>query len=154
MNSNRSTKRHLSLQPLTKEHHNTLSLCWKIQKALIKNIEPARIKRYADWFYKTELHPHFEIEEKYIFTILGNKNELVKRALEEHRRIKRLFESPVDPSISLRKIEEELENHIRFEERVLFNIIQEIATEKELALISIKHDRIINKEEWNDPFWA
>jgi hypothetical protein len=32
-------------------------------------------------------------------------------------------------------------------------MIQEIASEKELALISIKHDRVINKEEWNDRFW-
>jgi len=146
-------KRHKIIQPLSREHHNGLLLCWKIRKGIIKSIDPDRIKKYSDWFYQKHLLPHFEIEEKYLFPILGDYNELVKRALAEHRKLKRLFENQDEKIKSLSLIEEDLENHIRFEERILFNKIQEIATENELALIASVHKDTQLTDNWDDPFW-
>ncbi|MTE27431.1 hemerythrin domain-containing protein [Winogradskyella ouciana] len=146
-------KRHKALQPLSREHHHGLLLSWKIRTGFSKNIDPKRIRTYADWFYKNHLIPHFEIEENHIFPILEDENELVKRALAEHRRLKRLFEEREDDIKTLSKIEEELEQHIRFEERVLFPEIQKVATEDEFFHIEKIHQPEKFVENEKDLFW-
>lgn len=146
-------KRHKALQPLSREHHHGLLLSWKIRSGFSKNIEPKRIKTYADWFYETHLVPHFEMEEKHIFTILKEDNDHIKRAMADHRRLKRLFTKQDDEAKVLSKIEEELDKHIRFEERVLFPEIQKVATESQLALIEDIHKEEDFEDKIDDEFW-
>ena len=153
MISNRPLKRVLELQPLSHDHHHGLQLCWKIRTGFSKQIEVERIKKYADWFFTNHLVPHFELEEEYIFTILDPKNELVKQALTDHRRLKRLFSQATDLEKSLGRIEEELEKHIRFEERVLFPEVQTEATAEQLAEIAKIHNHEVFVENNEDPFW-
>ena len=93
------------------------------------------------------------MEEKYVFPILETENELVKRALTEHRRLKRLFKQTTNIEKSLVLIEEELEAHIRFEERILFVEIQKIATQDQLAKIKEIHIEEPFTENNDDPFW-
>jgi len=146
-------KRNEFLKPLSRDHHHGLLLCWKIRTGIKKSIEPERIKKYADWFYQHQLIPHFEVEEKYIFSILGNEHELIKKAIAEHRRLKRLFESSGELLRNLSLIEEELESHIRFEERILFNEIQAIANAKQLAAIQQIHFNEKFADNFTDTFW-
>lgn len=146
-------KRHRALQPLSREHHRGLLLSWKIREGLKRGVEPARIKKYTDWFWENHLRPHFEFEEKYIFPILGNKDKMVKRAKKEHGRLRRLFTSKERVEIKLSLIEEELVAHIRFEERVLFNEIQKIADSEQLTLLEKIHQKTPNTESWEDKFW-
>jgi hypothetical protein len=143
------------LTPLSREHHHGLLLCWKIRTGIRKNIEISRILSYADWFYKNYLIDHFEIEERYVFSVLGNENELVRRALKEHRKLRRLFEGANEEHKNLVLIEENLDAHIRFEERVLFNEIQAVASHKQLEEIMIHHSdqTELKVEEWSDEFW-
>lgn len=145
-------KRHKALQPLSREHHHGLLLSWKIRAGFSKNIAPERIKKYADWFFNTHLLPHFKMEEQHVFPILEPHNELVKKALAEHRLLKRLFEDD-DTKMALSKIEEVLDNHIRFEERVLFPEIQKIATESQLAEIEKIHNETAFEDKLDDEFW-
>lgn len=146
-------KRHKALQPFSRQHHHGLLLSWKIRSGFNKNIEVERIKTYADWFFENELLPHFDLEETHIFPLLDADHEWIKRALAEHRRLKRLFNDDKDVERSLHKIEEELEQHIRFEERTLFPEIQKNATEAQLELIeTIHHDeRFVDNA--SDEFW-
>lgn len=146
-------KRHKALQPLSREHHYGLLLSWKIRAGFSKGIAPKRIRVYADWFFENHLIPHFEMEEAHIFTILDDENELVKRALAEHRRLKGLFEESDDDTKTLNKIEEELDNHIRFEERVLFPEIQKVATEAEFLHIEKIHQSETFEDKVDDLFW-
>lgn len=146
-------KRKEALKPLSRDHHHGLLLCWKIRQGIKLNIEPERIRKYLDWFWMSYLKPHFEIEEQYVFPILGNENELVKQALAEHRRLKRLFENENDLSKTNSLIEEELEKHIRFEERVLFNAIQSVASSEQLIQIEIDCVDKCFYENLSDPFW-
>ena len=88
-----------------------------------------------------------------MFPILGDKDELIKRALTEHHRLIRLFTDTNSISKSLSLIEEELEQHIRFEERILFNKIQKAATEKQLKTISELHIDPKLKDNTADEFW-
>ncbi len=146
-------KRTEALKSLSRDHHHGLLLCWKIRQGIKQNVEPDRIKKYLDWFWISYLKPHFEIEEQYVFPILGKENKLVKQALAEHRKLKRLFvnESDIQKSISL--IEEELEKHIRFEERVLFNEIQVVESSEQLLQIELDSSDKIFYENLSDPFW-
>tara|TARA_R110002072_G_scaffold249501_3_gene408411 strand:- start:131 stop:592 length:462 start_codon:yes stop_codon:yes gene_type:complete len=146
-------KRHKALQNLSREHHHGLLLSWKIRAGFSKNIEPKRIKVYADWFFETHLIPHFEMEEAHIFTILNEDSDLIKKALADHRRLKRLFTESDDEAKALSKIEEELDKHIRFEERVLFPEIQKVATEAQLALIEAIHQDDDFIDKLDDEFW-
>ena len=146
-------KRHKALQPLSRDHHQGLLLSWKIRSGFSKNIEAERIKTYTDWFFETHLMPHFELEETYIFPLLEADNELIKRAMADHRRLKRLFNAKDNIEKSLHKIEEELEQHIRFEERVLFPEIQKVATEKELEHIETIHNDEGFVDKTDDEFW-
>ncbi|MDX1759623.1 MAG: hemerythrin domain-containing protein [Arenibacter algicola] len=146
-------KRHKAIQPLSREHHQGLLLSWKIRTGLSKGVSTDRIKTYADWFYKTYLIPHFEEEEKHLFPILGNDHILVKKAIAQHRRLDRLFKSTSELKKSLNHIEEELEQHIRFEERVLFNEIQKVGTEQQLQFILEHHNQTKFLENTTDRFW-
>lgn len=146
-------KRHEALKTLSREHHHGLLLCWKIRVGIKNNIELSRIKTYADWFYHTYLISHFEMEENYLFSILGEQNKLIKKAISDHRRLKRLFKDDLDHKKSLSLIEEELERHIRFEERVLFNEIQRNATQEQLLALAQIHSEEKFVDNLTDTFW-
>ncbi|MCM4154722.1 hemerythrin domain-containing protein [Gramella sp. AN32] len=153
MDDKKPLKRHEALKPLSRQHHFGLLFSWKLRKGFAGNISVNRLKAYADWFFVHEIEPHFKLEEDHIFPILGVRDALIVRALKEHRRIERLFHDQDNPKNSLSLLEEELEAHIRFEERVLFAEIQKVATQQELKKIEEIHFEIGSKEEYMDTFW-
>ena len=120
---------------------------------MAKNIDLQRIKKYVDWFYEIYLKTHFELEEKYVFTILEADNALIEKVLKEHRTLNELFESTSDLEINLKRIEKELDSHIRFEERVLFAEIQKAATEEQLKKIEEIHSKEAFIENKDADFW-
>ncbi len=146
-------KRHKALIPLSHDHHHGLLLCWKIRMGFSKSIEVDRIKEYADWFFENYFKPHFEKEEQYIYPILGNQHKMVKKAIAQHKRLTRLFTTNKDLEESLSLLEEELSLHIRFEESLLFNEIQNIATEQQLTVISGIYEEKEFIENSTDEFW-
>jgi hemerythrin superfamily protein len=146
-------KRHLLLQDLSRDHHQGLLLCWKIRTGFKKDIRPQRIMKYVKWFWKNHLIAHFEIEEKVVFPILGNDHESVKKALSEHRKINRLMGGSDELKKRLNSIEEIVEKHIRFEERVLFKEIQAVATEEQLKQVAASHAQEAFVDDFRDPFW-
>ena len=154
MTNEKPLKRAASLIPLSKDHHQALLLSWKIKTGFAKGVSASRIKTYTDWFYKTHLLPHFEIEEKHIFPILGNENPLIQQALAEHKSLLLLFNDTLAIETSLQQIQVELEKHIRFEERILFNEIQKTATNEELEIIEKSHSDDTFIDNTNDVFWT
>ena len=146
-------KRHKALQPFSREHHHGLLLSWKIRSGFNKNIEIDRIKAYTDWFFENQLLPHFEMEEEYIFPLLDADHELIKQALSEHERLKHLFTDNKNVEKNLHIIEEELEQHIRFEERILFPEIQKHASDEALNIIEDVHKEEGFQDNIEDEFW-
>jgi iron-sulfur cluster repair protein YtfE (RIC family) len=146
-------KRHKALQPISREHHHGLLLSWKIREGFRLDVAPVRIKKYTDWFWKNYLQSHFSFEEVHIFPLLGHDNKLIKRALREHGRLKGLFSAQDKIERNLSLIEEELVAHIRFEERVLFQEVQQIATEEQLEAIEKEHAKNV-EQSWEDEFWV
>lgn len=141
------------LKPLSRDHHHGLLLSWKIRNGIKKGIALSRIKAYSAWFYQNYLNLHFEFEEKYIFSILGHENELVLKALTQHKTLKQLFESDLFDQEELISIANNLEIHIRFEERILFDEIQKIATPIQIRFINNLHSEEKFVDNPADPFW-
>lgn len=153
MEKKKPIKRHIALQPLSRQHHFGLLFSWKLRKGFSKNISIERLSEYAKWFFEIEIKPHFLAEETYVFPILPTDNELVIRALKEHRIIEQLFNDTENPKIALNALEEQLEAHIRFEERILFNEIQQIASTAQLDKIAEIHEISHIHPEYHDQFW-
>ena len=98
-------KRHSALRPISHDHHQALLVSWKIRTGVRKSIDPQRIKRFCDFFYKSHLSTHFKLEEEYIFPILGDKHELITKALSDHHALSALFEQKTANLNSLARIE-------------------------------------------------
>ena len=147
-------KRHDALKPLSRDHHHGLLLCWKIREGLKRKIELDRIKKYTDFFFTSQLRPHFRFEESEIFPLLGDSHSMSTRAVNEHSRLEFLFKEEASEEM-FHSIEKELNRHIRFEERELFRELQETVSEEKLQKIANKEEEIItpDPDDWSDKFW-
>lgn len=146
-------KRAEFLKKMSREHHQGLLLCWKIKTGLSKGISAARIKVYTNWFFELHLLPHFEIEEKLLFPILGMHHPLIMKAMEEHKQLTALFKQTTEMETTLKQIIIDLDSHIRFEERVLFNRIQEVATPENIQAILNMDSADHFVDNTTDLFW-
>jgi hypothetical protein len=151
MKNGKPLKRAKELQPYSKDHHHGLLLGWKIRTGLKKEVAIERICAYVAWFYNNHLIPHFELEEQYIFPLLGLEHDLIRKACNDHHEMRSLMASGCDRA-KLMRLTSLLEAHIRFEEREVFEQIQVVATKAQLAVI----DEVHNDErftEYFDEFW-
>lgn len=142
-----------ALQPISREHHDGLLLCWKLRKGIAKGIDFERMHAYCHWFWREHLMEHFLREEQYLFPLLGSDHPKIQRAHREHARLERLFTLEKDFEKAVSLIEEELEAHIRFEERDLFNEIQQAVNPEKLAELG---EVLKDREDcpvWSDEFW-
>ncbi len=150
---NQPIKRHQALQPLSRDHHHGLLFCWKIRSGVKRGIDISRMKAHASWFWNSHLVSHFAEEEAVVFPILGMENELIKQAIAEHAELKKLFSQEEMDYEFLNYLQVALEKHIRFEERILFNEIQEVASPEQLAIVN-QHNAAEQEElEWEDDYW-
>lgn len=134
-------KRLKEFQQLSMEHHQGLVFARKVKRAAASGDE----ERIRDMWvkvvtsYETELEPHFQIEEKYIASVMEEHGEskLVKQFNEEHQAIRQIFipESGRDAA-DLNVFAALLEQHIRFEERDFFESAQKYLNSDELRAIA------------------
>jgi len=149
-------KRHLALINFSREHHNALILAQILKKdgPNFKDLpaDDEGKRTYTLLFYKTELVKHFRDEEEILFTFVSRQSALLTEEtamlIDEHKKLKNLMHqlSSTGNLVNvLDKIGMLLEKHIRFEERVYFQKVQEIFSEKELdelsGLLSLPHAR-------------
>jgi iron-sulfur cluster repair protein YtfE (RIC family) len=145
-------KRIKELRPFSIDHHQGLLLCWKIRTGLKKSVYLQRIGAYTSWFYMNHLLPHFALEEQHMFPILGKGHDLVEKAIADHQAIRMLMEDTFSKDV-LEQLADRLEAHIRFEERVLFEEIQNIATASQIDIIERVHGGGKFEENTTDEFW-
>ena len=149
-------KRSPQLAPFSREHHDGLLLVWKIQQGIKLGVDPKRIGAFVTWFWETDLHSHFKREEIALEIVLAKSHPLRTRVEEEHETIEtKLAEIKREASVeALNEIASLVRDHIRFEERTLFNYIQDVSDEEKLNMVFA----IINIENkvpatWQDEFW-
>jgi len=159
MKAGKPIKRNEAIVALSKDHHFALLLIWKIREGLRNSIAPERISKYAFHFYETDLVGHFKDEEELLFIKLDALDPLRIQAENEHKLIHQsvdeLRKNPTDTNL-LERFAVILEKHIRFEERILFNQLQEIIPVDQLNEIAnaLKSRENKSGELWKDVFWT
>jgi hemerythrin-like domain-containing protein len=150
-------KRSKELTQLSREHHDGLLLCWKINSGLKKGIEPERICRYIVHFFDNDLRQHFAEEELYIFPLLEKSNTIRVTVETQHQVLRDMINSfrsaPGTSADLLKPFAQLLNDHIRYEERTLFQTIEHVAKEGLEAIqhkLSTPHNR---DATWRDQFW-
>ncbi len=140
-------KRHAALVPLSRQHHDGLALGVFIERGLRDSASPAnaaRLREEAVKLWELELSGHFAVEESYVFPVARAsipEPGLVDQLLSEHEELRRQFASlaqgrPDQLARLLGDLRELLVRHIRTEERVLFEAIQEHASAEDLAILA------------------
>lgn len=129
-------KRRPELIPLSHQHHDVLALCVAIDRGLKKEptAEKAHsIRAQALETYELLIQGHFEVEESVLFPAVRRRLPdlaLVDELTAEHQSLRRAFEnlaslSGADLIAALHCLGGDIERHVRKEERVLFQTIQE-----------------------------
>jgi len=157
MNEVKPIKRSSELAPLSREHHEGLLFVWKLRQGLQKGIANERLRKFIFWQWQNHIKPHFYHEEKILMPFLSAGNELTERMIKEHENIRELIlnldSEPDSRTISM--LADLINDHIRFEERQLFNYLEETLSKEQLEIIfqQIEEHPVACNTEWNDKFW-
>lgn len=158
MKQHTPVKRHPSLVAMSADHHFGLLLAWKIEEGLRRNIAPDRISRYVLFYFDNDLQQHFQEEETLLFSRLPADDAFRMRAETEHGTLRELatgIRQHAEDTVLLKAFADTLRYHIRFEERTLFNHLQETLAPAvlEQAAIHAKNRGPELEAQWNDEFW-
>ncbi len=136
-------KRHEALIPLSRDHYVGLVHANRMKKSATAD-RVARHKAIAEFLdaWKSEIEPHFRDEERLLIPLIQDESDR-RRLLDEHARLREGAgraaneRKSIDPDPGfVEGLGRDLEQHIRWEERVLFNSIQDHATADQLEHLS------------------
>lgn len=129
-------KRDSALHPLSHQHHNALTGCLLIRKGVQKGADKKVLNDFTRQLFNDDILGHLDAEEKFMFPALDKLGGGYKSILKnDHDRLRVLGErlSMQNNGYALYSaIANLLEQHIRFEERVVFNKLQEKLSESEM----------------------
>ena len=133
-------KRDRRLRQLSDDHHQALVLARRATSAA--SVKPETLAALWDEVtrrFHIELAPHFSIEEQYMLPALERAGgaALAKRTRDEHAELRRIVsDDGHDLATRLDRFGTLLRDHVRFEERVLFEAVQERLSDAELEAVS------------------
>lgn len=122
-------KRIPELQPLSREHHTALTLAKACERA-VQSFDEERVNKTCQRMlqaFSDELEPHFQVEEQSLLPLLRNAGNtpLEQRTLEDHRQLRALLNGlQRNDSKALGSFGKLLTEHVRFEERELFPVLE------------------------------
>lgn len=143
METHTPIKRSKALVQLSREHHFGLLQAWQIRHDLTIDVPAELISRYVIDYFEKDLRGHFRKEEEYLFSKLPAGDPLREQAEKEHKQLYALVDTIIQNRTDkelLLQFAGLLSEHIRFEERVLFNHLQEIMTEEALEKLLLEMD--------------
>ena len=148
-------KRSDEIVKLSRDHHVSLLFCWKIRNGLKKNAEVSRMKKYVSYYLTEHMRPHFREEENYLFAPV--KDDKVQKALDEHVVILNLTDKILnadEPELDdLQNLAQLIDEHVRYEERILFPHLESILSEEQLSEIGKQLPDHLSKDTYADKFW-
>jgi hemerythrin-like domain-containing protein len=132
-------KRDPHLAPLSHEHQHGLAVALRLRRATADSALAAKAEFISFW--EEEGERHFRAEEEVLLPAVAAHvppaHEAVVRMLVEHvelrRRAAELSLAPVPELDDLHALGDHLHQHIRYEERVLFPLIEDELPEAKLA---------------------
>ena len=123
-----------ALRALSSEHHHGLVITVKVKRA-IGTAEAERVWQEVRERFVTELEPHFQEEEVGLLPALERvgETELVRRTHADHSELRRMIREGGMQNMA--DFGELLSQHIRFEERELFEVAQQKISPDDLAAL-------------------
>ena len=150
-------RRHPALVPYSQEHHSGLMIVLLVKKGLQAGAATERIAAYIQACYTQELQPHFAAEETHLLPLLPPAHAMRLRILQEHRQLELLVQEIAKPEASQHAIQSFmtlLETHIRYEEREVFNYLQDTVPHLLTNLLQAAHPAACSiSSTWPDAFW-
>ncbi|GAB3198465.1 hemerythrin-like domain-containing protein [Pontibacter aydingkolensis] len=141
-------KRHESLVPISRQHHSGLLTARLLQYGAPPYKEmpttPEAKRSYTLDFLDEHLRPHFKLEEETVFILAPEVSEELakqtKHLLAQHRELEKLILALPDVKMEalpdkLDEIGKLLEQHIRHEERVFFEQLQQELPDEKLKVL-------------------
>jgi len=149
-------KRSKQLAPLSCEHHDGLLFVWKIRQGFSNHTQITKMQQYTMWYWQQHIKPLFFREEKILLPHMKSNHPMTTRFKEEHDQIRELIlglDKEADKRYLVLLVDL-IESHIRFEERELFNFLEQSLSSDELEEIFVKLEKQkINCTVWADEFW-
>ena len=132
-------KRHPSLAPLSRDHHDALLLASQLRRATAATAPAMAQLLLAEW--ETEERMHFRIEEEILlpaYAAHGRPDEpAIMQMLLDHMLIRCEIAAIANaPELDrLHRLGERLAAHVRLEEREVFPLIERTIPEAELRIV-------------------
>ena len=137
-----------SLVPLSRQHQHALALCVRLDRALqAGEIDSEAWQAEIVQIFEQEVSIHFAAEEKFLFPAAAKFPELqpvVQELLAEHTQLRGLFARAQTRTLdrnALGSFAAVLAQHIRKEERRLFEGMQNLMTAADLVVIGAALDQ-------------
>lgn len=131
-----------NLVPLSRQHQHALALCVRIERAFpIGDSDLVAWQQEIAQHFHAEIQIHFSAEEEFVFPAAQNfveLNPLVGELLDDHAWMRARFSKAEAQSLSaaeISKFAQRLSQHIRKEERQLFERLQQLMSGKQLAVM-------------------
>jgi hemerythrin-like domain-containing protein len=141
-----------SLIPLSRQHQHALALCVRLDRAIrAGELDLEAWQAEIQQQFESEIEIHFLAEEKELFLAAARFSEmqsLIDELLAEHTVLRDLFSRAATRNLN----EQNLENlvgilvqHIRKEERQLFEGIQKVMKPQELSALGLALDTALKE---------
>lgn len=131
-----------NLVPLSRQHQHALALCVRIRRAPLASArEVCAWQAEVEQHFQVEIQHHFAAEEAHIFPRaqrFAELSPLVEELLAEHAQLRSDFDQAATRSLDsagLRRFAETLSGHIRKEEGLLFEGMQQKLSPQEMQKI-------------------
>ena len=132
-------RRDPALIPLSHQHQHALALCVRIERALQSG--KADLSHWQDEvarLFASEIRYHFESEEKVLFPAAARQpalSALVDELLAEHKALRKYAHDAAAGKMKAKNLQAfatALSGHVRKEERILFEKLQQVLPPAEL----------------------
>jgi len=139
-----------NLVPLSRQHQHALALCVRLDRAIqAGEIDPDVWQAEIQQQFEQEIGIHFAAEETELFPAalqFPQMRALVDELLADHILLRDYFARAAARNLnreSLRSFGEKLSQHIRKEERQLFEAMQEVMSSQKLAALGVALDEAL-----------
>ena len=137
-------KRNETLQPISRQHKHDLMGCLLLKKGIANRTDPEILKDFTLYYWNNELHPHMQTEEEHLIPFLSSRryNEKQINMIRNDHELIRIIIERIEQDGNTYKLYEILSDvvvqHTRYEERIVFNRMQETFDEMELSQVGRK----------------
>ena len=131
-------KRDAGLQPISWQHHDALMACLMIKKGVKKQTDLKVLQDFTRKLWDHDISRHFTLEENYLVPQLRQRKfpeYILQSLLRDHELLRVLSQRILNGGASYQgflTFSALLEQHVRFEERLVFEKAQELIPENEL----------------------